>query len=339
MIPALVLTAGLATRLRPLSFVRAKAALPVGGHALACRVLRWLAAAGVSHAVLNLHHLPHTLTARVGDGSDLGLRVRYSWETPVLGSAGGPKRALPLLTEVERGSRVPEPGTAVPGSTSAFHVPGSTFLIVNGDTLTDMDVAALVRDHQRNGALVTMAVVPNTEPAKYGGVVVDRGGAVTGFVGRGSRQASFHFIGVQVTDAAAFASVPPDVPYESVGALYPALMAARPGSIRAFRTQAEFLDIGTPADYLATALRIAEREGQHLPAGARVHLERGAVVERSVLWDDVVVEAGAFVRACVVTDGVRVPADTSWKGVTLRNADGALAPGERRVGDLAIASL
>ena len=92
MIPALVLTAGLATRLRPLSLVRAKAALPVAGEALARRVLRWLAGAGVTDAVLNLHHLPHTLTAIVGDGSDLDLRVRYSWEMPVLGSAGGPRR-------------------------------------------------------------------------------------------------------------------------------------------------------------------------------------------------------------------------------------------------------
>ena len=73
MIPAIVLTAGLATRLRPLSLVRAKAALPVAGDALVRRVLRGLAAAGVADAVLNRHHLPHTLTAVVGDGSDLGL--------------------------------------------------------------------------------------------------------------------------------------------------------------------------------------------------------------------------------------------------------------------------
>jgi hypothetical protein len=57
------------------------------------------------------------------------------------------------------------------------------------------------------------------------------------------------------------------------------------------------------------------------------------------LWDDVVVEAGTMLRECVVTDGVRVPADTSWHGVTIRVADGELMPGERRIDDLAIASL
>src|SRR5688572_14627239 len=119
MISALILTAGLGTRLRPLSYVRAKGALPGAGEPLVRRILRWLAAAGVEDAVLNLHHLPHTLTAVVGDGSDLGVRVRYSWETPVLGSAGGPKRALPLLG-------------------------ASRFLLVNGDTLTNVDVAAVL---------------------------------------------------------------------------------------------------------------------------------------------------------------------------------------------------
>jgi NDP-sugar pyrophosphorylase family protein len=318
MIPALVLTAGLATRLRPLSLVRAKAAVPVAGEPLARRVLRWLGSAGVTDAVLNLHHLPHTLTSLVGDGSDLGVRVRYSWETPVLGSAGGPKRALPLL---------------------ASQVPGSTFLIVNGDTLTDVDVTAVVGRHRQSGALVTLAVVENAEPEKYGGVVVDGDGLVTGFVTRGSRRPSFHFIGLQVAEAEAFAPVPADLPYESVGALYPSLIASQPGAIRAFQTHAEFLDIGTPADYLATSLLIAEREGSDLAAGARSRIEAQARVERSVLWDDVVIEEGAKVRECVVADGVCIPADTSWHGVTIRMAAGDLAPGERRVGGLAIASL
>jgi NDP-sugar pyrophosphorylase family protein len=314
MIPALVLTAGLATRLRPLSLVRAKAALPVAGEPLARRVLQWLSAAGVTDAVLNLHHLPHTLTSLVGDGSDLGMRVRYSWETPVLGSAGGPKRAVPLLQD-------------------------STFVVVNGDTLTDVDVAGVVRHHRENGALVTMAVVPNAQPDKYGGVAVDDRGVVTGFVKRGAALPSFHFFGVQVAEADAFAGVPDDTPYESVGALYPTLIQSRPGAIRACHTRAEFLDIGTPGDYLDTALLIARREGRDDVAGARVHVEAGARVERSVLWDDVMVEAGAVVLDCVVADGACIPAGTSWQRVTIRPTDGDLTPGERRIGDLAIRPL
>jgi NDP-sugar pyrophosphorylase family protein len=312
MVPALVLTAGLATRLRPLSLVRAKAALPVAGVPLVHRILRSLAAAGVTDAVLNLHHLPHTLTRLVGDGSALGMRVRYSWEVPVLGPAGGPRRAAPLL--------------------------GSTFLIVNGDTLTDLDVSALVADHRRSGALVTMAVVPNTQRNKYSGLSADASGALTGFAKRGSPENAFHFIGVQVVEAAAFASVPENTPFET-STLYTSLIASQPGSIRLFTTSAEFFDIGTPADYLDTSLRIAEHERQAAAPAAHAQVDATARVERSILWDDVVVEAGTMLRECVVTDGVRVPADTSWHGVTILVAGGALVPGERQIDDLAIASL
>ncbi len=315
MIPALVLTAGLATRLRPLSCVRAKAALPVAGQPLVRRILSRLAAAGVTDAVLNLHHLPHTLTSRVGDARDLGMRVRYSWEAPdVLGSAGGVRRALAILG-------------------------APRFLVVNGDTLTDADVPAMIDRHQDTGALVTMAVVPNTEPDKYGGVLVDGDGLVRGFVGRRAPEQSFHFIGVQVVQAEAFAGLPDNSPHESVAALYPALIRERPGSVRAFVTQAEFMDIGTPADYLETALTLASREGLAADVGAAPRIAGDAHVERSVLWDDVDIGAGAFVRECVVTDGVRVPADTSWTGVTLRVPSGDLVPGERVIDGMAVASL
>jgi len=342
MIPALVLTAGLATRLRPLSLVRAKAALPVAGDPLIRRILRWLAASGVTDAVLNLHHLAHTITGIVGDGAD-GVRVRYSWEVPVLGSAGGPRRALSLL------------GT-------------SPFLIVNGDTLTNVDVTGLVADHRQSGALVTMAVVPNTEPEKYGGVVVEPDGTVTGFAKRLSRaskvrsaEETYHFVGVHVAEANAFASLPDNVPSESVAERYPALIAARRGSVRAFVTTAEFFDIGTPRDYLSTSLllgirdsglgiRIANSESRirsesPIPnpesrfIGARTRIASDARIEDSVLWDDVEVEANVRLRRCIVTDGVRVPGGSSWENATIRIADGPLTDGERLVGDLAVGSL
>ena len=62
-------------------------------------------------------------------------------------------------------------------------------------------------------------------------------------------------------------------------------------------------------------------------------------MQDSILWDDVTVEADAMLRECVVTDGVRVPADTSWHGVSLRVATEELAEGEKRIGEMAIAEL
>ena len=102
---------------------------------------------------------------------------------------------------------------------------------------------------------------------------------------------------------------------------------------------AECLDIGTPDDYLRTSLFVARREGGEPLRGVRTRVDPTARVEDSILWDDVEVGAGSMLRGCIVADGARVPGDTSWIGVTLRQAIGGLSPGERRIGDLAVAAL
>jgi mannose-1-phosphate guanylyltransferase len=314
-LPALVLTAGFGTRLRPLSAIRAKPAMPVAGEALVRRILRWLAAAGVTRTVLNLHHLPETVTGAVGDGADLGLSVRYSWERAILGSAGGPRRALPLLD-------------------------ADGFLIVNGDTLTDLDVEGLVAEHERSGALVTLALIPNPDPAHYGGVLVDDSGAISRFVRRGTPGPSWHFVGVQAARARAFDRVSPDVPSESVAGLYPVLMRERPGSVRAYRTSGTFRDIGTPADYLATSLALAEaRPGTALLVGESCRVARTARLERSILWDRVRVGDHAELAGCVVADDVEIPAGARFSGCAIVRADRAPGqPGERR-GDLLLSRM
>jgi NDP-sugar pyrophosphorylase family protein len=298
---ALVLTAGLGTRLRPLTHARAKAAVPVAGVPLVTRILRWLRSHDITDAVLNLHHRPETLTAIVGEGRDLGMSVRYSWEQPILGSGGGPKRAIPLI---ER----------------------DPFLIVNGDTLTDVDLRALWQEHVSSGATVTMALVPNPAPDKYGGAVVDREGWVAGFTRRGSGVESFHFIGAQVTAHAAFALVPEGMAGESVIGVYPIMMQQRTHVVRAFVTEASFLDIGTPRDYVDTNVAIAAAEGSEpWTRGARVRVASSARVDRSILWDDVTVGEEAVLEDCVVTDGVTIPAGARYtRSAIVRGEDGGL---------------
>ena len=109
---------------------------------------------------------------------------------------------------------------------------GPTFLIANGDTLTDADIPALVAAHQHAGPLVTLAVTANPDPRKYGGIVATADGSMTGFTARGSTQESWHFVGLQVAESDAFASLEAGTPCESVRSLYPSLVAARPGSVR-----------------------------------------------------------------------------------------------------------
>lgn len=295
--PALVLAAGLATRLRPLSLVRAKAALPVAGVPLARRVIDWLTGHRITDIVINLHHLPETITRVVGDGSDAGARVRYSWEDPALGSAGGPRHALPLL-DADR------------------------FVIVNGDTLTNVDMRAMIAAHERSGALITMAVIPNPRPDRYGGVLVN-GTHVTGFTGRGGPGPSFHFVGVQVAERAAFESLPDNVPAKSVGGLYPQLMRERDGSVSAFVSDASFDDIGTPADYFETSQRLGAREGRDpVQVGLDCSIDPAARLSRCILWDGVVIGPRVELIDCVVTDGARVPADTALaRHIIMRSGD------------------
>ena len=140
-------------------------------------------------------------------------------------------------------------------------------------------------------------------------------------------------------NASAFDSVPVDTPYESIATLYPDLIARQPGSVRAWQCDAEFLDIGTPADYLDSSLVIGEREGVAIDIGLNCRIAPSARLHRSIIWDEVVVEDGVMLRETIVTDGVRVPADTSWHGVILRKADGELGPGEKRIGQMAVSGI
>ena len=300
---ALVLTAGLGTRLRPLTDVRAKPAIPVAGVPMIRRIAAWLVSQGVDDLVLNLHHRPETLTAVLGEGRDLGARVRYSWEVPrILGSAGGPRLARPI-------------------------VGAGTFFVVNGDTLTDVDLGRLADTHAASGALVTLALVPNREFLRYGGVQVDAQGRVTGFVRRGpSAEGSHHFVGVQIVDGRVLDSVEPGVPASTIGGVYDALIQSQPDRVRAFVSEAAFSDVGTPGDYWRTSQALAAAEqNTGASAGRGTRIDRSARLTRSILWDDVDVAGGVQLDECIVTDGVQVPPGaTHRREILVRGDDGAI---------------
>lgn len=277
---ALVLAAGLGTRLRPLTFCRAKVAVPVAGTPMICRHLTRLTSQGVPDVVINLHHRPDTIAAVVGDGSSMNCRVRYSWERTVLGSAGGPRHALGLL--------------------------GDRFFLVNGDTLCDVDLRDLLDAHLSRGARVTLAVTANPAPHRYGGVLADPDGWVTGFAPAGDGSNPLHFVGVQVADASVFEALAAGVPSATIGGLYDTL-TTHERQLAVHRVSGAFYDIGTPADYVATARAVSAAEGH--PArllGTRTEVHPTARVLRSVLWDDVTVGAGCVVTNCVLADGVRL---------------------------------
>jgi len=289
---ALVLAAGLGTRLQPLTHVRAKPAVPLAGEPIARRIVRRLAQAGVEVVTLNLHYLPQTISSVLGDGADLGVRVRYSWEQPqILGSAGGIRQALDIIG-------------------------ADTFFVVNGDTLTDFDLAALARAHRSRGALVTLALTPNLEPKKYGGVRLNGDGTVAEFVRRGrAAEGTHHFVGVQVAERAAFEQLERGAVAQSIGGVYDELIRRAPGTIRGHVADALFWDIGTLADYWRTSHELGG--GQTLLAGPTSFVAPSATVTNSILWDRVVVNDHASLEQCIVTDGVHIEGGAAFQQCVL----------------------
>jgi NDP-sugar pyrophosphorylase family protein len=137
---------------------------------------------------------------------------------------------------------------------------------------------------------------------------------------------NLHFIGVQMVQASVFAPLPIGQPAGSIGGVYDALIAERPGAIRGFVCDAAFWDVGTVSDYWFTSWSFAQAEGTVDPScGRRVRIDPTARVSRSILWDDVEIAGECVVDECVVTDGVRVPRGASYRRtILLMAAEGAV---------------
>lgn len=162
-VKAMILAAGEGTRLRPLTHTLAKAVLPVGGKPALEHVLEWLRSYGIRDVGVNLHHCPESITSRFSDGERLGMRLTYSREPELLGTAGGVRAFASFLDR--------------------------RFVLVYGDVLTDLDLGNLVQYHTERVAslppgtpALTMALSKTERPSEVGIVEVDARGRVTRFV-------------------------------------------------------------------------------------------------------------------------------------------------------------
>jgi mannose-1-phosphate guanylyltransferase len=185
----------------------------------------------------------------------------------------------------------------------------------------------LAHAHAASGALVTLALVPNREFLRYGGVQLHTDGRVAGFIRRGpSAAGSSHYIGVQIVAGRVFDGIQPGEAASSIGGVYDALIASQPGSVRGVVSDAAFYDVGTPGDYWRTSQAFAAASGltgSIIGRGARI--DASARVTQSILWDDVEVGAGVVLDECIVTDGVRVPASAVYQRSILIARDDGLA--------------
>lgn len=285
---AVVLVGGEGTRLRPLTLTTPKQMLPVGGRPMIERVLEWLSRHGVDEAVLSLGYRPDAFLKAYPDGEACGVRLHYAVEDSPLDTAGAIRFA------------------AGEGGVD------STFLVVNGDVLTDLDVTALVGFHRRQGAEATIALTPVDDPSRFGVVPTDDDGRVLAFIEKpppGEAPTNLINAGTYVLEPSVLERIPSDRRVSIERETFPALVADR--TLFALGSAAGWLDAGTPATYLAANLAYAPMG----PGGARatesviaddVVLGEGAVVDRSVVMDGVVIGAGVRVVESVIGPGVRV---------------------------------
>ena len=157
---AMILAAGLGTRLRPLTNTMPKALLPVGGTPLIVWNLLLLKRHRFHDVVINLHHLGPMIEQALGSGSKFGLRIIYSQEPMILGTGGGIKQAEPYFS-------------------------GEPVLVLNGDTLFELDLEALCEFHRTRNAAATLVLREDLDAARWGLVEVGADDQIVRITGKG----------------------------------------------------------------------------------------------------------------------------------------------------------
>jgi mannose-1-phosphate guanylyltransferase len=268
--------------------------LPVVGVPMIERVLGHLASHGVDEAVLSLGYLPDAFTEAYPDGRAAGVALTYAVESEPLDTAGAVRFA------------------------ATFAGISDTFVVVNGDVLTDMDLTALVSFHRDRGAEGTIALHPVADPSAFGVVPTDAEGRVTAFVEKPPRdEAPTNEInaGTYVLEPSVLERIPEGGRVSIERETFPAMV--RDGNLFARSDESYWLDTGTPAAYLEANFDYVTGKRGPVVVPALVDSGRGVLVEgESVVSGDVFGPAVIF-AGCVVEPGARVEHSILGRGTVV----------------------
>ena len=307
---ALVLAAGLGTRLGPLSDERPKPHVPVCDIALIRYAVALLAGHGIVDIAVNLHHKGELIEQELGTGADLGVHVTYSREPEILGTGGGIVRLADFLTD---------------GG-------DEDFFVVNGKILVDADLHAMKARHHRTGAVATMLLKEVPDAEKWGAVETDPDGRVLRIIGQGQRGEARHtamFTGIHLVSPRLVARLPEHGESDSIRDGY--LPALRDGErIEGMLLSGYFQEHSTPKRYLDGNLNaLYGRATLRYAPGALVGVDPSARVDGKVegpvrIGPGAIVEAGAHVGPGVVLGrgararaGVRLERVVVWDGAVV----------------------
>jgi NDP-sugar pyrophosphorylase family protein len=230
--PALVLAGGLGVRLRAAYDSGPKALAPVAGRPFLYYLLRRLRNAGFRRAVLCLGYRSEQIASEFGDGSAVGLDLRYSVESEPLGTAG----ALALAAKT--------------------HAAGERFFAMNGDSLCDVDFGEMLQAHVRRGAEATIALVPTNAAGRFGAAQCDDTGEIAAFMEKGAAGEGLINGGVYIFEPTALAQLAYGCPVSLERDVLPRLAG---NGLFGHRTNGYFIDIGLPDDLLRAQTELRDR--------------------------------------------------------------------------------
>lgn len=281
---AMVMAAGLGTRLRPLTEYLPKPMMPVANRPVMHHLINLLRRHGITELGVNIHFFAETIEGYFGDGSPLGVSIRWSNERELAGTAGGTK----LLEEFW--GREP-------------------ILVTSGDGLHDVDLTALAEQHRKTGALATLAVKPVDDPSAYGVAVLDGTTAIAGFQEKprpGEELSNLANCGIYVIEPEVLDRIPPHTFWDFGQNVWPELVR-EPGALHAYTTMSYWNDVGGldelrngALDAVSGRVKI-EIPGVQLAPGVWVEdgcrIAATARIEGPVaIGRDVVIEPGAVIR-------------------------------------------
>lgn len=328
---AVIMAGGEGTRLRPLTSMRPKPMVPIVNQPVMEHILGLVKHHGVSEVVATLAFMPRVIQEYFGDGEEWGMHISYAVEETPLGTAGSVKNAEELLRD-------------------------SSFVVISGDALTDIDLSEAMRFHEAHDGPVTIVLTRVPDPSEFGVVITGENGRIERFLEKPTWGQVFSDTintGIYVLDPLVFDFIPEQGVYDFSSELFPALMAAG-HNLYGFIADGYWCDVGSYDSYLEvhrdildgkakifvpgtrarndvwvgkgadidptadigshvvigenTRVRAGARLGDYTVIGDNCLVGRDVEIERSIVWDDSFLGAGADVRGAVLCRQVDVRA-------------------------------
>ena len=280
---AMIMAAGMGTRLAPLTDRTAKPMAPIVNRPAMEHILRLLARHGVTEVFVNLHHHADDIQRYFGDGTAFGLRIAYHVESKLMGTAGGVGGFREVLGD-------------------------GTFVVVSGDALTDIDISDFFAGHRALGGIATLAVKRVDDASHYGVVVHDQDDRIVGFQekpARGEALSDLCNCGIYAFEPRIFDYIPPGESVDWARDVFPHLLADHT-AFHVWRLQTYWNDIGSIRMY---------RRGNFDALQARVAVEIPGRELRLGVWigegtnvaDDVVMVPPVLIgNDCHIESGARL---------------------------------